>query len=261
MNKSFIYSFKEPQLYDNWFLDINPLNKINIIIALLLIPIFSPYWQVSVGVTLIYILIAVAANSFQKFFGTFLKLAVLIGAFFFILRALFYPGETPVLEFGFITITKEGIDLGILYAAIMVAASAAIVLITVVTQAKDLIFALEKIGAPHATSYIILSSFQTIIDLGDQAKVIMDSQRARGIETEGNILTRFRAFIPVLTPLFLGALTGAEEKAIAMDARAFSAPVENTHLRELRPAPVVEKILVVLLDIVIIGFVIWGFVA
>ena len=40
----------------------------------------------------------------------------------------------------------------------------------------------------------------------------MDSQSARGIETSGGLKTRFKAFIPILGPLVLGAIGSTEEK-------------------------------------------------
>lgn len=97
-------------------------------------------------------------------------------------------------------------------------------------------------------SFVILSSFQTITDLGQNAKVIMESQKARGIETEGNVLKRAAAYIPVMGPLVLNAISSTEEKSIAMDARAFSAPVSHTFLSELPPAGRREKGIVYLFD-------------
>ena len=102
---------------------------------------------------------------------------------------------------------------------------------------------------------------QAITDLGESSKVIMDSQKARGIETEGGLISRMKAFIPIIGPLVLGAISNTEEKSIAMDARAFSAPVKHTFLRELRKTPAAEKAAIILIDIalvaVIVGRIIW----
>ena len=76
----------------------------------------------------------------------------------------------------------------------------------------------------------------------------MDSQKARGIETDGNLIRRAKAYIPVMGPLVLNAITSVEEKSIAMDARAFSAPVEHSFLWDLPKPGMTEKKLVVLVD-------------
>ncbi|MEI3612775.1 energy-coupling factor transporter transmembrane component T [Pseudogracilibacillus sp. SO30301A] len=257
MDEAFINYYRNPQKSKNWFLNINPLNKLNLYIFLALIPLFLQKWEVNIALTIAYIMIAVVAGRFKAFINPFLKLALVIGPFFFIVRALFWPGENLVYKLGFIKITQEGINLGIQYATIMLVVCGLLVLLTVTIKAEDFTYALEKIGFSHRISYIILSSLQLVMDLKDKTSVIMDSQRSRGIETEGNILFRIKAFVPVLSPLFLGAITGAEERSIAMDARAFSSDNKNTHLRFLRPTPGVEKVAVVVIDIVIISYIIW----
>ncbi|GGK02335.1 cobalt ABC transporter permease [Lentibacillus kapialis] len=260
MDAEFINSYRNPQLSGNWFLDLNPLSKMNIIIILAFIPVFYPSWQVSIGATLFYILLAVTSGRFKNFISPFLKLGLVIGPFFFILRAIFWPGDTTIFNFGIINITQEGVDLGIRYGTIMLVVTAVLVLLSVTIKAQSLTYALEKIGVPHTASFIILSSLQTIIDLKNKANVIMDSQKSRGIETEGNVFTRVRAFIPVLTPLFLGAISEAEEKSIAMDARAFGSDNSHSHLKFLRSVPVWEKLLVVIINLAVISLIIWRFV-
>ena len=59
---------------------------------------------------------------------------------------------------------------------------------------------------------------------------------------------RMKAFFPIISPLMLGAMTSAEEKCIAMDARAFSIKRQHTFLRELRVVPAWEKALVIAVD-------------
>ncbi|MFK9092184.1 energy-coupling factor transporter transmembrane component T family protein [Bacillus salipaludis] len=257
MDYDFAYSFKKPQLTGNWLLDFNPLSKLNILLASSLVPILAYQWQVSVGFILFYFVLAAVAGRFTSFAKMYLKLGLLIGLFLFLIRAVFVQGETSLVKLWFVNITKEGIDQGIGFSTVVLAVFGAIVLSSLIIKAKDLVYSLEKKGAPHSTSYIVLASLQSIIDLGQGAKLIMDSQRARGIETEGNIWKRIQAFVPTLGPLFLSAIAGTEEKAIALDARAFSAPVKNTHLCDLRPVPIWEKVIVVMVDLAFIGFLVW----
>ncbi|KON86566.1 hypothetical protein AF332_06850 [Sporosarcina globispora] len=260
MDYEFIYSFKKPQLTGNWFLDLNPLTKLNIVIVIAIISILSLSWQVSASIIAFYFLLAALAGCLKRFSKMYIKLGLLIGSLLFIMRAMFIPGDHPLFTFWLFTITQEGIDKGIWFSTLVVSICGAIVLFSTITRAKDFMYALENLGAPHSTSYIILASFQSIIDLGDRAKLIMDSQKARGIETEGNLLQRIKAFIPVMGPLVLGAITSTEEKAIAMEARAFSAPEKNTHLSELRKVPLWEKLFVLLVNISLILFIIWRFI-
>ena len=122
---------------------------------------------------------------------------------------------------------------------------------------KDLMLALENRGVTHVASYIMLSSMQSIIDMKKSADTILESQKARGIETDGNLIVRMKAFFPTLGPILLSAMSGTEEKAIAMDARAFSHEGGHTYLRVLRPIPVWEYIVDALAILVFLGSIVY----
>ncbi|WP_183192594.1 energy-coupling factor transporter transmembrane component T family protein [Brevibacillus fluminis] len=261
MDYEFAYSFKNPQLTGNWLLDLNPLSKLNMIVVFAILPIIAHTWQVNVTMILCYFLLAAAAGRFVQFAKTYLRFGLLIGSLLFLMRALFLPGEVTLFRFWIVNITQEGVHTGIWFSSLVVAICGAILLYQSVTRAKDFMYALEKLGAPRATSYVILSSLQSIIDLGKMAGVIMESQKARGIETDGTMFTRMKAFVPILAPLFLGAISNTEEKAVSMDARAFSQPIKNTHLCHLRPVPVWEKLMVIVVDLSFIGYIVWRVVA
>jgi energy-coupling factor transporter transmembrane protein EcfT len=111
---------------------------------------------------------------------------------------------------------------------------------------KYLMLALELRGLTPRATYVMLASFQAIIDLGKNARVVMEAQKARGIETDGSLLTRLRAFFPILAPVFLAAMNQTEERAIALDARAFNSRVRHSHLVTLRPTRPWEKLLLAL---------------
>ena len=85
----------------------------------------------------------------------------------------------------------------------------------------------------------------------------MQSQSARGVETSGNIATRIKAFFPILGPLFLSAISNTEEKNIAMDTRAFSAPGKSTHVYELRKASIWQIILCIAVNIALVALIVW----
>ena len=67
----------------------------------------------------------------------------------------------------------------------------------------------------------------------DRAGEITDAQRARGLDTQGRIWRRVRGLVPLAGPLVLGALAEVEERTMALEARAFTAPGKRTVLRVL----------------------------
>ncbi len=60
---------------------------------------------------------------------------------------------------------------------------------------------------------------------------ILEAQKSRGIETDSNIIVRAKAFFPSVGPLILNSLVSAEERAITLEARAFSVPCKKTTLK------------------------------
>jgi energy-coupling factor transport system permease protein len=101
------------------------------------------------------------------------------------------------------------------------------------TKNKELSRALEDTGMNYKAAYIFIATLQMIQLLGQNSRIIMDAQRARGVETEGNLLTRAKAFFPSLVPLILGSITGAEERALTLEAKGFDVNCKKTHLFEL----------------------------
>jgi energy-coupling factor transporter transmembrane protein EcfT len=66
-----------------------------------------------------------------------------------------------------------------------------------------------------------------------RVRTILDAQRARAVETEGHLLARARAFLPVLGPLVTSSLLSIETRALALEARGFSAPGRRTRVHPL----------------------------
>lgn len=249
MYSDFVQKFFSPQTTGNWFKDLDPLSKLNILLVLAFTALVAQSIAFSVGLCVFYYVLAIGIGELKYFNGLFSKLLVTIGIFIILIRQLTVKGTTVLFSvFGW-KWTLEGLLNGLQVGSVILGFSGAVILFYASTQMRDLMYALEQKGVSHASSYVILASFQTITDLRAGVQTIFESQKARGIEVEGNILTRARAFFPIISPLLLGAMASAEEKSIAMDARAFSLETQHTFLRELRPVPGWEKAMVAALDV------------
>jgi len=82
-------------------------------------------------------------------------------------------------------------------------------------------------------TFIIGAAIQTIPRLAARAGEVADSQRARGLNTEGSVWRRFRGVVPLVGPMISGALSEVEERTMALEARAFSAPARRALLRPM----------------------------
>lgn len=140
----------------------------------------------------------------------------------FLIHGFFNPnGQTPLLTAGRFTMTWEGVAYAYLLGSRLAAIVGATLLLLLTTRPGDLLTALMQRGLPPALAYIISSTLYILPQMQAKATAIMQAQQARGLETEGSVVQRARALLPLLAPLVLGALVDSEERAIALEARAF----------------------------------------
>ena len=84
-----------------------------------------------------------------------------------------------------------------------------------------------KRGFSPRFGYIVTSVFQIIPQMMGTMNTIMDAQRSRGLETEGNLRTRGKAFLPLISPVVMSSLINTRERAIALEVRGFGAGKEK----------------------------------
>jgi energy-coupling factor transport system permease protein len=101
--------------------------------------------------------------------------------------------------------------------------------------------------------------------LTEEVDKITMAQKARGASfDEGGLITRAKALIPILIPLFVSAFRRADELALALDARCYNATPKRTKYKVLKPtwrdiiATLFTAILVVIVVAVNNNF--WGLV-
>jgi len=80
------------------------------------------------------------------------------------------------------------------------------------------------LGLPDKFAYAMDLSFRFVPSLGRDFTVTMDAQRARGYEVEkltGGVLAQIRKLAPLIVPITINAIVGAEDIIDAMDLRCF----------------------------------------
>lgn len=245
MDKNFAYSFKEYPLTGRFWNDLNPMTRFIITFSLALSSILVYNWRYTIVLLAIYFVTAFSAGIEKKFSKAMAGVGLLLLIFTLIIRQIGHRDINHTLMF---TIFGwdwylESFEAALNIAGYMIGFAGALLLFFMTTPMRDIMYVLERKGLGHEASYIMLSSMQSITDMKKSAATIMESQKARGIETEGNIVVRAKAFMPTLGPIVLNAMSGTEEKAIAMEARAFSYEGKHSTLRDLRPTTKKEIVL------------------
>jgi energy-coupling factor transport system permease protein len=157
---------------------------------------------------------------------------------------------------------QEGLQFAIFSAGRILGISSSFLLFSLVTRPDNLMIALEQRGVPNSLTYIVLSTLQIVPSFRAKAQTIVDAQHARGLQTKGGLKTRIRALLPLVEPLVLGSIMDIDERAIALEARAFSRRGQRTFLRDIRDTRwqrFLRLLLLALSLLIIIGRVVWVF--
>jgi energy-coupling factor transport system permease protein len=173
-----------------------------------------------------------------------------------LVQGFFAPGSTRLLTVGPLAMKSEGLVIASIFTARLLLGLGAATLLMLTTRPDTLMLALVQRGLPRQIAYVVVTALQIIPSFQAKAQAILDAQRSRGLETEGGVGRRVRALVPLIGPLILGSLMALEERAIALEARAFMRPGPKTSLRTVPDSLVQSWIRWVLLA-AMIGLVVW----
>ena len=161
----------------------------------------------------------------------------------FLLNLFFTPGETVWVQFWIIRITKEGFLQATFYSlrlAFLVLGTSLLTLTTSPVALSDgielLLTPLKKIHFPaHELAMMMTIALRFIPTLLEETDKIMKAQMARGADFEsGNLISRAKAMVPLLVPLFVSAFRRAGDLAMAMESRCYHGGEGRTRLRVLK---------------------------
>ena len=230
-----------------------PITKLFICLALLFsLFIISSYiynycMAIICGVIAVGFGISLKTYAKRIFFSLFWLLIAI-----FIIQSVFLPSGEVLLKVGIISVYMEGLFKAIILTSRITAFVSILTLLILITPAKDFTIALEKKGLNPKAAFILLLSLQMIPEMKKQANIIMNSQKSRGVETEGNILVRAKALIPVFIPLVLSSIVNTEEKAITLEARGFSIGEKRTILDDIKETEYDKKVKIFLMVFLIL---------
>ncbi len=193
-----------------------------------------------------------------------IKPVIIIIAITSLINVFWTKGEVLLIDWWIIEIYLEGVCNAILlvvrFVVLIVGTSMFLTYTTTpiaLTDAiEDLLWPLKKIGVPvHDFAMMMTIALRFIPTLIDETEKIMTAQKARGADfTNGSLVNRAKALIPVLIPLFVSAFRRAEELAVAMECRCYHGGEGRTRMtvRHVRASDFMWLFAVVLVGGVII---------
>lgn len=158
------------------------------------------------------------------------------------LNALVLGAADALVSIGPVDVSRAGLARGLFFAARIVLVMLGTTLLTLVTSPVALTDAfarllgpLERVRVPSADIAMMLSiALRFVPTTAEEADRIVVAQTARGARFDvGGPVTRVKAYVPVLVPLFVNLFRRAEDLAFAMEARAYRGR-GRSHLYERR---------------------------
>ena len=158
------------------------------------------------------------------------------------LHALMGQGEHVLYQWKFITVTEEGLRLGVKMAMRLILLLMISSILTFTTSPIILTDGIEAllrpfrvIGVPaHELAMMMTIALRFIPTLMEETDRIIKAQTARGADfSGGNLLVRAKNMLPILVPLFISAFRRADDLAIAMEARCYRGGEGRTRMHQL----------------------------
>jgi energy-coupling factor transport system permease protein len=216
----------------------NPLTRLTLTGLLLVSGLLLPgVWTKYLLFLGIVLPISFAAGVGRQLVRTAFKIVLPFAISVFLIQGFLWPGGTPVLQIGPLSLKSEGLQFAIASIGRILLIVSSFLWFSLTTRPDHLMNSLARIGFPSNLAYVIVATIQIAPRFQSRAATILDAQRARGLETEGSLRTRLRAMVPLVIPLVLSSLIDVEERALAVEARAFNRQGPKTFLVELPEAP------------------------
>lgn len=250
---------KSISLYKNhgsWLNSLHPYTKLIYVLTAIVIPLIAgKLWLFPIFIITSIVLLAISKCFKQTLSLIAFSFTIII--VIFLIQGLFYAGNTTeafrifklvFYQEGVLKATKIGLNI------LNMLTGFAVFVLT--TSPQELVEELEKSGCSKNFGYIINSIFQILPQMIATKDTIMDAQRSRGLETEGNVLVRAKAFFPLISPVVMSSLTNTRERAIALEVRGFGRKQKKTYLSE-RSVKRTDYIIRSILILLILCTIIW----
>jgi energy-coupling factor transport system permease protein len=201
---------------------LHPLTKLSLVGFLFAATLALPgIWAAYAVVALAVVPLAASAGVLRPLLGAAGRAALPFAVSVFLVQGFFWPGGQPTLRLGPLSLKREGLSFAVASVGRILGIVSSFVLFALTTRPDRLMVALAQRGFPGSLAYLLVSTIQIVPRFQAKAQAILNAQRA---------------LVPLITPLVLGSLVDVEERAMAIEARAFNRPGPKTSLLEVTEA-------------------------
>lgn len=241
---------------DTYLTRLHPFAKMVYILAAISVPlIMGTLWMFGVFIA-VSLLMLVSGGIIRKVFPL-IAFSFTIIITVFLIHGLFNRENQNVLAaLGPLKFYKEGLLYASRIGLNILNMLLAFAMFVLTTKPSALVDDLEQAGFSPRFGYMISSVFQIIPQMMGTMNTIMDAQRSRGMETEGSLMVRAKAFIPLISPVVSSSLINTRERAIALEVRGFDSKTKKTFLSDHKLTGRDRGFMIVMVCL-IVGAVVW----
>jgi len=134
--------------------------------------------------------------------------------------------------------TRGGLLLGMTFLLRLTNMVAMTLLLLESTALDEFINLFIKLKLPHSLSFIITTAIRFVPELDKKRRLIMDAQRARGIDMNtGGWFRRYKVRIAIMIPLIINSIVMADQLTMGLLNRGFGYTNNWTVLSQLKLKP------------------------
>jgi len=151
-------------------------------------------------------------------------------ALLFLIGGIFYGKGQPLFYVGPFPYTLEGLTVRGAAAARILNVMLSSMLFIWVTNPRDLVTGLVRLGLPYRLAFTIFVGLNYIPILTHEMGYINDAQKLRGLRKDKSLKGLLRLYRTYIVAVLLRSLRKAQVTAYALDSKGFGAHPERTYL-------------------------------
>ena len=241
---------------DTYLTRLHPFAKMLYIVAAISVPLITgTLWMFGVFIA-VSLGLLISGKIIKKVFPLIAFSFTIIITVFLIHRLFNRENQNVLAALGPLKFYKEGLLYASRIGLNILNMLLAFAMFVLTTKPATLVDDLEQAGFSPRFGYMISSVFQIIPQMMGTMNTIMDAQRSRGMETEGSLFVRAKAFIPLISPVVSSSLINTRERAIALEVRGFDSKTKKTFLSDHKIKGR-DRAFMVLMVLLIAGSIVW----
>ncbi len=202
--------------------ELNPMTKILAVFSLGLGTLIFPNSWLGLIIIIGLFFVAYLAKTLKDFTKIMFGFGIPITVMLMFIQGCYSPKNVTIIaEFGFLQVGLEGVLYAFKIISTLLVFLGTFYIMNKTTYTGKLVAALTNSGLPPKAGYLVLASLNVVPQMQRRMEVIQEAQGARGVEIGGGIIARIKAYIPLLGPVVMSALTDAQERGMTLETRGF----------------------------------------